>query len=242
MLIWENITMLRLDKLSCGYGNLTVVENLSITIGRGEIFALIGANGAGKSSTIMTIAGHVGVKSGAIWLKGAEITHVPVVKRVKLGIAVVPEGRRLFTDMTVNENLAMGCYSLPKKKLSENRGKVLELFPRLGERIDQQASSLSGGEQQMLAIGRAMMAEPELLIIDELSLGLMPKVIDLCYQAISLLKEQGVTILLVEQNTTRALEVADRICVLESGRDVWQGTAHEAQQDPELVKAYLGLN
>ncbi len=234
--------MLHLEKISCGYGNLTVVENLSLQISKGEIFALIGANGAGKSSTIMSIAGHVKVKSGKIRFKGDDITNLPITKRVRLGIAIAPEGRRLFTDMTVNENLSMGCYSLPKNRLSLNRDKVLELFPRLDERIEQQASTLSGGEQQMLAIARALMAEPELLIIDELSLGLMPKVIDLCYRAISTLKEQGVTILLVEQNTTRALEVADRICVLESGRDVWQGTAKDAGNDPDLIKAYLGLD
>jgi len=234
--------MLQLEKMSCGYGSLTVVEELSLQIARGEIFALIGANGAGKSSTIMAIAGHVAVKSGKIIFKGDDITAVPVTRRVKLGIAIAPEGRRLFSDMTVNENLAMGCYSLPKSHINVNRDKVLELFPRLKERISQQASYLSGGEQQMLAIGRALMAEPELLIIDELSLGLMPKVIDLCYEAIAALRKQGVTILLVEQNTTRALEVADRVCVLESGRNVWQGTAAEAANDPELITAYLGLN
>ena len=240
--IWVRDIMLSLENMTCGYGNLTVVEALSIEISKGEIFALIGPNGAGKSSIIMSIAGHVEVKQGIIRFKGEDITNVPIIKRVGLGIAVVPEGRRLFSDMTVNENLAVGCYSLPKKELSRNRDKVLELFPRLAERIDHQASNLSGGEQQMVAIGRALMANPELLIIDELSLGLMPKVIDLCYQAIDTLKEQGVTILLVEQNTKRALEVSDRICVLESGRDVWQGTAQEAVNDPDLVKAYLGLN
>lgn len=233
--------MLHLENMSCGYGNLTVIEDLSLRVSKGEVFALIGPNGAGKSSTIMSIAGHVKVKNGRIVFKDIDITTVPVSKRVRLGVAVAPEGRRLFTDMTVNENLAMGCYSLPAKMVSSNRDKVLELFPRLGERLKQRASLLSGGEQQMLAIGRALMAGPELLIIDELSLGLMPKVIDLCYQAISTLKEQGVTILLVEQNTSRALEVADRICVLESGRDVWQGTSQEAALDPDLIKAYLGL-
>lgn len=233
--------MLNIENMSCGYGSLTVIENLSLHIAKGEIFALIGANGAGKSSTIMSIAGHVQVKSGTIKFKENDITNIPITRLVQLGIAIAPEGRRLFTDMTVNENLAIGCYSLPKQHLSRNLDKVLALFPRLGERIDQQASFLSGGEQQMLAIGRALMAEPELLIIDELSLGLMPKVIDLCYQAIATLKKQGVTILLVEQNTTRALEVADRICVLESGRDVWQGTAEDAENNPDLIKAYLGL-
>ena len=234
--------MLRLEKMSCGYGNLTVVEDLSLHIAKGEIFALIGANGAGKSSTIMAIAGHVAVKSGKILLKEQDITVVPIVKRVQQGVALVPEGRRLFSDMSVNDNLAMGCYSLPKNRFSVNRDKVMELFPRLKERRNQQASLLSGGEQQMLAIGRALMAEPDLLIVDELSLGLMPKVIDLCYRAITFLQQQGVTLLLVEQNTTRAMEVADRICVLESGRDVWQGTAEKARKDPGLIKAYLGLS
>jgi len=234
--------MLFLKKISCGYGNLTVMEDLTLQITKGEIFALIGANGAGKSSTIMSIAGHVKVTSGKIIFKGIDITRAPVQKRVGLGIAIVPEGRRLFTDMNVSENLAMGGYSLPASRLSRNRAKVLKLFPRLGERIEQQASTLSGGEQQMLAIGRALMAEPELLIIDELSLGLMPKVIDLCYSAISALQEQGVTILLVEQNTARSLNVADRICVLESGHNVWQGTAENAKNDPDLITAYLGLN
>ncbi len=234
--------MLRLDRMCCGYGNLLVIEDLSLHITRGEIFALIGANGAGKSSTIMSIAGHVAVKSGRILFKELDITALPIARRVRLGIAIVPEGRRLFSDMSVSDNLAMGCYALPKNRLVGNRDKVMQLFPRLKERRNQQASLLSGGEQQMLAIGRALMADPELLIIDELSLGLMPKVIDLCYQAITALRQEGVTILLVEQNTTRALEVADRICVLESGRDVWQGTAEEAGKDPALIKAYLGLN
>ena len=233
--------MLRLEKMSCGYGSLMVIEELSLHISKGEIFALIGANGAGKSSTIMAIAGHVAVKSGRILFKEQDIASMPIARRVRLGIAIVPEGRRLFSDMSVADNLAMGCYSLPKNRLPGNRDKVMELFPRLKERRNQRASLLSGGEQQMLAIGRALMAEPDLLIIDELSLGLMPKVIDLCYQAITALQQQGVTILLVEQNTTRALEVADRICVLESGRDVWQGSAEEAGDDPALIKAYLGL-
>jgi branched-chain amino acid transport system ATP-binding protein len=233
--------MLRLEGVSCGYNNLTVVEDLFLQIARGEIFALIGANGAGKSSTIMAIAGHVQVKSGRIFFKDEDITEIPITRRVSLGIGLAPEGRRLFTDMSVADNLAIGCYSLPRKRFAVNRDRVLALFPRLKDRIGQQASLLSGGEQQMLAIGRALMAEPELLIIDELSLGLMPKVIALCYEAIAALRREGVTILLVEQNTTKALEVADRVCVLESGRDVWQGSAREAAGDPELIRAYLGL-
>lgn len=233
--------MLTLKDMSCGYSALTVVDKLSIHIPKGIVYALIGANGAGKSSTIMTIAGQVSLKSGSIEFEGKDISNIPLKDRISLGIAVAPEGRRLFSDMTVDENLAVGCYSLPSDQFSENKNKVLELFPRLGERISQQAGSLSGGEQQMLAIGRALMSKPKLLIIDELSLGLMPKVIDLCYQAIEKLRKEGVTILLVEQNTTRAFEVADQICVLESGLNVWQGKSEDAKKDPKLIDAYLGL-
>ena len=234
--------MLSLENFSCGYGALTVVEDLSIHIPKGEFFALIGANGAGKTSTIMAIAGHVEVKTGKIVFEGTDITRVPVRKRVALGIALAPEGRRLFSDMTVDDNLRMGAYALPKQRFAQNRDRVLDLFPRLAERQFQPAGSLSGGEQQMLAIGRALMADPKLLIIDELSLGLMPKVIDQCYEAIDRLRTLAVTILLVEQNTTRALEVADQVCVLESGKAVWQGTAKAARNDPELIDAYLGLS
>ncbi len=233
--------MLYLENMSCGYDSLIVVNKLSLHIEKGSIFALIGANGAGKTSTIMTIAGQIKVKTGKIKFNGKDITNSPLRKRASMGIALAPEGRRLFSDMTVDENLAVGCYSLPKEKLPENRAYVLDLFPRLKERLTQEAGNLSGGEQQMLAIGRAMMTNPKLLIIDELSLGLMPKVIDLCYKAIEELKKQGVTILLVEQNTNRALEVADQVCVLESGNDVWQGSAEAAKNDPELIDAYLGL-
>ncbi len=233
--------MLRLEEMSCGYGSLSVVNELSVFVPEGVVFAMIGANGAGKSSTIMSIAGHVEVKSGRILFEGQNLAAVPARDRVKLGITVAPEGRRLFSDMTVEENLAVGCYSLPTTQFKDNKEKVFQLFPRLAERVSQQAGSLSGGEQQMLAIGRALMPNPKLLIIDELSLGLMPKVIDLCYLAIEKLKKDGVTILLVEQNTARAFEVADQVCVLESGVDVWQGSAEDAKKDKGLVEAYLGL-
>lgn len=233
--------MLELEKMSCGYGSLTVVNELSVHVPAGIIFVLIGANGAGKSSTIMSIAGHVKIKSGRILFEGRDISSIPVKDRVKLGITIAPEGRRLFSDMTVEENLAIGCYSLPSDQFKDNKEKVFQIFPRLAERVSQQAGSLSGGEQQMLAIGRALMPNPKLLIIDELSLGLMPKVIDLCYLAIEKLKKEGVTILLVEQNTSRAFEVADQVCVLESGNDVWQGSAEDAKNDAGLVEAYLGL-
>jgi branched-chain amino acid transport system ATP-binding protein len=233
--------MLRLERLSCGYGTFCAVSELSLEVAEGSVFALIGANGAGKSSTIMAIAGHVEAQGGQILLHDADITATPARERVRAGIALVPEGRRLFPDLTVADNLRVGGYARPKAALIRNHDSVLELFPRLAERLDQAAGSLSGGEQQMLAIGRALMAEPKLLLIDELSLGLMPKMIDVCYDAIRRLRDAGITILLVEQSTARALAIADRVCVLESGRAVWQGSAAEAREDPAMIDAYLGL-
>ena len=233
--------MLRLDGVACGYGAFRAVTDLSFDVAAGEVFALVGANGAGKTSTIMAVAGHVDVFEGRIHLGERDITTLPARERVRLGVAVAPEGRRLFPDLTVDENLTIGGYIHPVDRSRQNRDKVLDLFPRLGERLDQMAGSLSGGEQQMLAIGRALMSEPSLLLIDELSLGLMPAVIDICYGAIAALRSDGMTVVLVEQSTKRALEVADKVCVLESGRDVWQGTAAAAREDPDLIEAYLGL-
>ncbi len=233
--------MLKLENLSCGYGAFTAVHGLSLEIPQGQIFALVGANGAGKTSTIMTIAGQVELQGGAISFDGRDISNLPARERVKAGIALAPEGRRLFADMSVEENLTMGGYSRPRSEEAAARAMVLETFPRLEERIAQRAGSLSGGEQQMLAIGRALMADPKFLMIDEVSLGLMPKIVDVCYDAIEKLKARGITILLVEQNTQRALAVADQVCVLESGRSVWMGSAEEARDDPKLIEAYLGL-
>ncbi|MEJ2221728.1 MAG: ATP-binding cassette domain-containing protein [Desulfobacterales bacterium] len=176
--------MLRLESLSCGYGEMTVVHGLTLNVPKAQISALLGANGAGKSSTIMCIAGHVAVMEGRIIYKEKDITQATPMERVAAGIAVVPEGRRLFPSLTVKENLIIGGYSRPQDITPEGIERVLALFPRLGERLGQLAGSLSGGEQQMLSIGRAMMSRPEMLLIDELSLGLMPKVIDICYEAI----------------------------------------------------------
>ena len=233
--------MLRLESLNCGYGEMTVVHGLTLNIPAGEITALLGANGAGKSSTILCIAGHVAVMAGRILYKEKDITHTTPMERVAAGIAVVPEGRRLFPNLTVKENLVVGGYSQPRDFTRQGIDRVLTLFPRLGERLGQVAGSLSGGEQQMLSIGRAMMSQPEMLLIDELSLGLMPKMIDICYEAINELKRKGLTILLIEQSTQRALDVADRVCVLESGKVVWKDTAEKARDNAELIDALLGL-
>lgn len=233
--------MLRIEKLRCGYGGVDAVHDLSLDVAKGEIVALVGANGAGKTSMIMAVAGHVKVKGGRISLDGEDISAVPVCKRINLGISLVPEGRRLFGDLTVAENLVVGGYSLSVKQSLESRESVFLLFPRLRERARQLAGSLSGGEQQMLAIGRALMAKPRLLLIDELSLGLMPKMIDSCYEAIHKLQAQGLTILLVEQSTERALKVAEKVCVIESGTSVWHGSGLEARGHPKLIEAYLGI-
>lgn len=233
--------MLRLEDLSCGYGPMQAVNGLYLEVAERGITALLGANGAGKSSAIMCIAGHVTVHKGRVIYKGDDITRLSPMERVKNGIAIVPEGRRLFPNLTVRENLIVGGYSCPKDHTGSRMESVLNMFPRLAERVGQSAESLSGGEQQMLAIGRALMSEPELLLVDELSLGLMPKIIDICYEAIAELNRGGLTIVLVEQSTQRALEVADQVCVLESGQTVWKGSAQKARNSAALIDSLLGL-
>src|ERR1700760_1251916 len=203
--------MLTLDALSCGYGAVRAVHDLSFGLPAGTLLALLGPNGAGKTSTMMAIMGHVDIYSGRIVYEGAEITRRRAVDRAELGIALVPEGRQLFPDLTVEENLTVGGYAHARARDRVNRERVFHVFPRLAERPTQLASSLSGGEQQMLAIGRALMAEPRLLLVDELSLGLMPKMVDVCMQALLRLRDDGMAILLVEQNTSRALAIADTI-------------------------------
>ena len=234
--------MLRLEALRCGYGAMTAVHDLDLEAKTGRITALLGANGAGKSSTILCIAGHVAVQAGAVAYEDADITTHSPMQRVRAGIGLVPEGRRLFSGLTVRENLIVGGYCRDKAQTETGIAQALDMFPRLGERLKQRAASLSGGEQQMLAIARALMSQPRLLLIDELSLGLMPKMIDICYRVITDLKRRGLTIILVEQSTKRALEVADDAIVLESGRKVWQGTAGEATDNTEMIDAILGLH
>jgi branched-chain amino acid transport system ATP-binding protein len=234
--------MLELTSISCGYGAFQAVHELSLSLRPGTITGLLGANGAGKSSTLMCIAGHVQRQGGSIKLDGEDISNVGPTERVRRGIAISPEGRRLFKDLTVEDNLRVGGMVQPAQVFAQDRDRVLALFPRLGERLNSLAGNLSGGEQQMLAIGRALMTRPRLIMIDELSLGLMPKVIDLCYQALTQLRSEGMTVLLVEQNTERVLKIADDVCVLESGSTVWQGSAEAARNDPTLTAAYLGLH
>ena len=233
--------MLEVDELHCGYGLLRAVQGASFRVEAGRITALLGPNGAGKSSTVMAIAGHVPVSAGAIRLAGESIAAASPVERTRRGIGLVPEGRRVFSDLNVAENLLVGGYVHGREAAHAREARVLALFPRLAERYRQRAGTLSGGEQQMLAIGRALMADPKVLLIDELSLGLMPAVVDQCFAAILDLVREGVAVLLVEQNTQRALEHADAVVVLVSGHAVYRANGEEARRDARLVDSYLGL-
>jgi branched-chain amino acid transport system ATP-binding protein len=233
-------TKLRLEGFGCGYGAISAVSGLSLDVGEGEIFALLGPNGAGKTSTIQAVMGFVAIQSGRVLLDGEDITGRKATERAGLGMALVPEGRRLFSDMSVMENLAVGAYSRSKAQEARSVDRVFALFPRLAERRAQISGSLSGGEQQMLSFGRALMAEPRLLFVDELSLGLMPKATGIFIEVLKKLRDECVTVVLVEQNTKRALAVADSVCVLASGRPVFQGSASAARQDSELYRRYLG--
>jgi len=232
--------MLKIEHLNCGYGSVHAVHDVSFDVPAGSVFALLGPNGAGKTSTIMAIMGHVDVHSGCILLEDTDITYRSAVERAGLGISLVPEGRQLFPDLTVDENLTIGGYVQPAERNAAKRDQIFGYFPTLSGRRGQLAGSLSGGEQQMLAIGRALMAEPRLLLVDELSLGLMPKMVDICLDVLMQLKRKGLTIVLVEQNTTLALEVADQVCVLSSGAQVFKGTSAEAKSAGSLFTTFLG--
>jgi branched-chain amino acid transport system ATP-binding protein len=231
--------MLQLDRLSCGYGPMRAVENLSVDVPAGTVLALLGPNGAGKTSTIMAVMGHTTIHGGRILFEGTDISTAPAVTRAQRGIALVPEGRRLFPDLTVEENLTVGGYCRSMTRDAINRVRVYDMFPWLRDRRKQLAGSLSGGEQQMLAMGRAFMAEPKLLLIDELSLGLMPKMVDRCFEALTRLRREGMTIVLVEQSTSRALDIADNVAVLTSGSLTFFGSAAAARADAALFETYL---
>ena len=235
------MAFLEVQDFSCGYGEIVAVRDLSLSIDEGEILALLGPNGAGKTSTILALMGHLQIKSGMVRVEGTDITRLPPLRRAGLGVALVPEGRRLFSDLTVTENLTVGGYSRPRADERHNLQRVFDLFPRLAERRRQLSASLSGGEQQMLAIGRALMSGPKLLLVDELSLGLMPKMVDICLDALTRLNREGLAILLVEQNTAHALDVATRVCVLASGRSVFHGPAETARRDVDLLHSYFGV-
>jgi branched-chain amino acid transport system ATP-binding protein len=233
--------LLSLENVSVYYGNIAAVKGLTMQVPEGSIVTLIGSNGAGKSTTLRTISGLMHAKSGSITFDGKDISRAQGHEVVGEGIAHSPEGRRIFSRMTVDENLDMGAFSRADKDgIAADREHVLELFPRLAERINQKAGTMSGGEQQMLAVARAMMAKPKLLMLDEPSMGLAPVLVDLIFDTIEKIRDSGVTILLVEQNALAALRVADYAYVMESGALKLEGPAPALAENDEVIRAYLG--
>jgi branched-chain amino acid transport system ATP-binding protein len=232
--------MLRLDAVRLSYGQVQAVRGVSLTIETGEIVTLIGANGAGKSSILKAISGIHPISEGLITFDDVEIHRLPGHQIVRQGISHCPEGRRIFYDLTVRENLQMGGYVLSRIESEQRMEQVLELFPRLRERISQSGGTLSGGEQQMLAIGRALMCGPKLLMLDEPSLGLAPLMVESIFEAIMGLNRSGLTVLLVEQNAAFALEVSHRGYVLETGTVTLQGESASLRRDKRVIESYLG--
>ncbi len=235
------MTLLQLDNVHTYYGNIHALKGISITVEEGEVVTLIGANGAGKSTTLKTISGLLYPRQGKVYLEGKDLTKFRAHEIVKMGVIHVPEGRRVFSRLTVMENLEMGAFTRKDKDgVQKDLKRVFELFPRLEERQNQLAGTLSGGEQQMLAMGRALMSQPRILLLDEPSMGLAPVLVDLIFDTIRELNNQGMTILLVEQNALLALDVAHRGYVLETGRIVLEGDAKKLKEDPQVKEAYLG--
>jgi branched-chain amino acid transport system ATP-binding protein len=223
------------------YGNIKAIKGISLEVNQGEIVTLIGSNGAGKSTTLRAISGILKPRTGSITFNGERIDGVEGHEIVAKGICQSPEGRRIFPKMTVDENLDLGAFLRnDKQEIANDRQRVLELFPKLQERIDQKAGTMSGGEQQMLAVGRALMGSPKLLLLDEPSMGLAPVLVEMIFETIERINKQGTTILLVEQNALAALNVADRAYVLESGSIKMSGNAKDLISNDEVTKAYLG--
>jgi branched-chain amino acid transport system ATP-binding protein len=235
------MSLLAVNDIHTYYGHIHALKGISITVEQGEVVTLIGSNGAGKTTTLKTISGLLRPREGTIELEGERISGMPAHVIVSKGIGQSPEGRQIFTRLTVMENLEMGAYSRQDKStIQKDLDHVFQLFPRLAERRAQAGGTLSGGEQQMLAMGRALMTRPRILLLDEPSMGLAPVLVDTIFEIIKALNAEGVTILLVEQNATRALSVANRGYVLETGRIIIQGNAHELAANEEVRKAYLG--
>jgi branched-chain amino acid transport system ATP-binding protein len=233
--------MLVVDDIALYYGNIAAVKGLSIQVNKGEIVTLIGSNGAGKSTTLRAISGLIKARSGTITFQGEKLNGKQGHEIVKAGICQSPEGRRIFPRMTVSENLDLGAFLRNDKDgIAADRARVLELFPRLADRISQKAGTMSGGEQQMLAVARALMGSPQLLLLDEPSMGLAPVLVDLIFDTIETIREQGTTVLVVEQNALAALRIADYAYVLESGVLKLEGPAAPMAEDDEIVSAYLG--
>ena len=232
--------MLVLENVHTHYGKIEALHGVSVEVKRGEIVSLIGANGAGKTTLLMTVCGNPQASAGRIILEGRDITNEATSNIMRSGIAIVPEGRRVFPGLTVEENLHMGGFFNTKSEIRKSQDYVYELFPRLKEREHQRAGTMSGGEQQMLAIGRALMSKPRMIILDEPSLGLAPIIIQQIFEIIGQLREEGITVFLVEQNAHQALNLADRGYVLETGRIRLHDTGKNLLANPEVREAYLG--
>ncbi len=236
------MALLEVNDIHTYYGNIHALKGISLTVEKGEIVSLIGGNGAGKTTTLRTISGLITPRSGGVAFDGADISQYRAHQLVSKGIAMVPEGRGVFARLSVTENLNMGAYHRNDKDgIAEDLEKVFQIFPRLKERRTQVAGTLSGGEQQMLATGRALMSRPDLLLMDEPSMGLAPVLVEATFETIETINKEGTTILLVEQNAHMALQVADRGYVLQTGEIVLSNTAKELQRDPTVQKAYLGI-
>lgn len=232
--------MLELNGVSTHYGAIQALDQVSVRVNQGEIVTLIGANGAGKTTLLMTVCGSPRASAGAIFFEGQDITHWPTHMIMRSGMALSPEGRRVFPDLTVAENLKMGGFFLSKHEIEASEEHVYGLFPRLRERATQRAGTMSGGEQQMLAIGRALMTRPRLLLLDEPTLGLAPLIINQIFEIIQTIRSEGVTVFLVEQNANKALHIADRAYVLETGKVVMEDTGANLLSNDAVRKAYLG--
>ena len=233
-------TILKVDDINVYYGAIHAIKGVSFEVNEGEVVTLIGANGAGKSTILKTVAGLLSSRTGSVQFMGKDLGGIPAHKIVPMGLALVPEGRQIFLQMTVEENLQMGAFTRPASEYDESIADVYQRFPRLKERQDQVAGTLSGGEQQMLAMGRALMSKPSLLMLDEPSMGLAPILVEQIFDIVRELNQHGTTILLVEQNANMALSVAHRGYVLETGKIVATGTGAELLEDEAVKKAYLG--
>ncbi|MBF0468614.1 MAG: ABC transporter ATP-binding protein [Desulfamplus sp.] len=236
--------MLRIKNLKCGYGRIMAIQGVSLSVRQGELISIIGANGSGKSTLLLAICGLLKTWDGEILFKDNDLKGMSPQSIVRQGISMVPEGRQIFAPLSVMDNLKMGGYTMYrkglKKQVEQDLETIMDMFPILRERQNQLAGTLSGGEQQMLAIGRALMARPSLLVLDEPSMGLAPKIVEMIFATIQGLRQEGVTILLVEQNARAALKIADRGYVLETGKMVLQGSAEELLVDDDVKRAYLG--
>lgn len=233
--------LLEVENLSAGYGPLQILYDLSITVDAGEIVAVLGSNGAGKSTLINNITGIFRPISGQVRFAGAELAGAPAHHVVEAGLVQVPEGRRIFQNLSVRENLILGSYRRGRDQRAQNMERIFATFPRLAERINQLAGTLSGGEQQMLAIGRGLMSEPKLLVLDEASLGLAPLLVEELFGLIQRLNADGLSILLAEQNVAQSLTIASRGYVMENGRVMLSGSAAELRDNPEIRRSYLGI-